>query len=61
MVSKGNLKKGDTITRDNITAKRTGGRGVSALDFYNVLGATLTRDLSQDHPIEETHLDKRIQ
>ncbi len=58
LVSKGNLKKGDTITRDNITAKRTGGRGVSALDFYNVLGATLICDLPQNSPIEESHLDK---
>ncbi len=58
LVSKGNLKKGDTITRDNITAKRTGGRGVSALDFYNVLGATLICDLPQNSPIEASHLDK---
>ncbi|MBO1224059.1 MAG: N-acetylneuraminate synthase [Candidatus Scalindua sediminis] len=60
LVSKIDLKKGDTVTRKSIAAKRTGGKGISALEFYNVLGATLTCDLSQDRPIEESHLEKRV-
>ena len=58
LVSKGNLKKGDTITRDNIAAKRTGGRGICALEFYNVLGLELTRDIPKNQPIDWSDLRK---
>ena len=53
------LAKGDVLTRENITAKRTGGRGISALEFYRVLGATVKRDVSVDHPLEQSHLETR--
>jgi len=60
LVSSVTLKKGDRITRDNIAAKRTGGKGVSALEFYNVLGARLRQDLAMDRPIEASYLQKRM-
>ena len=58
LVSKVDFRKGDTITRKNIAAKRTGGRGITALEFYNVLGLELTRDISQNQPIYWEYLEK---
>lgn len=58
LVSEVDLKIGDAITRENITAKRTGGRGISALEFYNVLGLELTRDIPKNQPIDWSDLEK---
>lgn len=58
LVSNVDLKKGDTIARTNIAAKRTGGRGISASELYNVLGLELTRDISQNQPIDWSYLEE---
>ncbi len=58
LVSKIDLKKGDTITRKNIAAKRTGGRGISALEFYNVLGLESTSNIPKNQPICWSYLGK---
>jgi sialic acid synthase SpsE len=58
LVSKGDLKKGETITRRNIDAKRTGAQGIPAQDFYKVLGLTLNCDLPKDRPVHWSYLGK---
>ncbi len=58
LVLKKNLKKGDVLSRENMTAKRTGGKGISALEFYNVLGKKITCDLIENNPIERSYLEK---
>ena len=58
LVAKGHLRTGDVITRANIAAKRTGGKGMSSAEFYNVLGLKLTRDLAADQPIDRSDLGK---
>ncbi len=58
LVAKGHLRTGDVITRANIAAKRTGGKGMPSGEFYNVLGLKLTRDLSADQPINRSDLGK---
>ncbi len=58
LVSEVDLKNGDTITRENIAAKRTGGRGICALEFYNVLGLELTCDIPKNQPIDWSDLKK---
>lgn len=58
LVSSVDLKKGDTIARTNIAAKRTGGRGISASELYNVLGLELIRDISQNQPIDWSYLEE---
>lgn len=58
LVSNVDLKKGDKITRKNITAKRTGGRGVSASEFYNVLGLELTCEIPKNYPVDWASLEK---
>jgi len=58
LVCKGDLKEGDIITRKNIAAKRTGGKGISTVEFYKVLGLELTRDMSKDQPIDWSYLGK---
>jgi len=52
------LKKGDSITRRNITAKRTGGTGISSIDFYKALGLKMVKEIPQDQPIHWSYLGK---
>ena len=58
LVPKVDLKKGTIVTRKNIAAKRTGGKGISALEFYKVLGLELAADITKDQPIQWAHLEK---
>ena len=43
-----NLKKGSIIQSNNITVKRPG-NGISPLDWENVLGKKVNKDLTKDH------------
>jgi len=56
LVAKSKLKKGDIINRENITAKRTGGKGILAVNLYEVLGLIVTRDIARNDPIEWLYL-----
>ena len=38
MVSSQNIKKGDLFTNDNLVAKRTGGIGISPIDYESIIG-----------------------
>ena len=58
LVSRMDLRKGDALSRDNIVAKRTNGRGIPASESYHTLGLKLTRDLLPDHPISWSDLEK---
>jgi len=58
LVSKVDFRKGDIITRKNIAAKRTGGRGIPALEFYKVLGLELTRNTSANQPIYWSYFEE---
>ncbi|MBI4309034.1 MAG: N-acetylneuraminate synthase [Candidatus Omnitrophica bacterium] len=58
LVPRVDLKKGDIITRKNIAAKRTGGAGISALEFYKVLGLEAACDVPRDKPIQWSYLEK---
>jgi len=46
------LKKGGTLSRKHINAKRTGGKGLASSEFYNVLGCKLLCDVRKDQPLE---------
>lgn len=49
VIIKGEVRKGDTITVDNITTKRPMlENSVMALDYYKVLGKKFTRDMQDD-------------
>ena len=38
MVASQNIKKGDLFTNDNLVAKRTGGIGISPIDYESIIG-----------------------
>lgn len=59
LVSKAGLKKGDTLTRDNIAAKRTGGKGIPSQELYKALGLKLACDVPKDGPIDWQCLERR--
>lgn len=58
LVSKVDVIKGDIITRKNIAAKRTGGKGISALEFYNVQGLKSTCHILKNQPIYWSYFEK---
>lgn len=45
------IRKGEVFTEENITVKRPGD-GISAWDFYSLLGKTAHKDFPYDHLIE---------
>jgi N-acetylneuraminate synthase len=51
IVARRAIKKGETLTVDNITCKRPG-NGISPMEWYNVLGTTAVRDFEEDELIE---------
>lgn len=50
IVAKRNIKKGEILTEENITTKRPG-NGISAMKWYDVLGAEAVRDFGEDELI----------
>lgn len=46
------IKKGELFTDENITAKRTNGKGISALYYAELLGKEAKKDFSQNEIIE---------
>ena len=45
IVSKTDIEEGELLTRANLTAKRTGGRGISASFIHEVLGRRVNRSI----------------
>ncbi len=50
IVAKRDIKKGETLTEENITTKRPG-NGVSAMKWFEVLGTKAVRDFGEDELI----------
>ena len=50
IVAKRNIKKGESLTEENITTKRPG-NGVSAMKWFEVLGTKAIRDFGEDELI----------
>jgi len=49
VIVKGDVKKGDIITQDNITTKRPLLEdSIPAIDYYNTIGKVFTKDLKDD-------------
>lgn len=46
-----NIKKGEMLTKDNLTVKRPG-KGISPMRWYEIIGRTAIRDFVQDELIE---------
>lgn len=55
-VARRDIKKGEKLSRENIVAKRTGGEGISAIAFYDVLGKTCIKNLGTDDIILAEYL-----
>ncbi len=55
-VARRDIKKGEKLSRENIIAKRTGGEGISAIAFYDVLGKICTENLGSDEIILAEYL-----
>jgi N,N'-diacetyllegionaminate synthase len=51
MVANGDIKEGDSFTKDNIIAKRTGGMGISPLYFNELIGHISTKDYKHNEVI----------
>ncbi|MGD1844584.1 MAG: N-acetylneuraminate synthase [Salibacteraceae bacterium] len=52
LVAKAPIAKGEAFSTENLVAKRTGGRGISPMRYYDVLGQTASRDFGVDDIIE---------
>jgi N,N'-diacetyllegionaminate synthase len=50
------LSAGTVLTEKDITTKRTGGVGISAIDFFGVIGRQIKISLSADDPVKESDL-----
>jgi len=49
VVTKRSLKKGDVLTRENITTKRPYfPESIAAIRYFDILGKTITRDMQED-------------
>ena len=57
VVTDKDLKKGDTIDRQNIWAKRPGNGEIPAFEFEKVLGKTLKRDIARNNQIRWSDLE----
>jgi len=51
IIASRNIKKGETLTEDNLTTKRPG-TGISPMRWYEVLGTQAIRDFEEDELIE---------
>ncbi len=52
LVAQDPIRKGDVFTEKNLTAKRTGGRGISPTKYRSLLGQKATRDFLQNEIID---------
>lgn len=51
LVANCNIKKGETITEDNIIGKRTGGKGISPIYYKDLVGTSATKNYNKDEII----------
>ena len=53
IVAKTSINKGDLFSEENITTKRTGGKGISALEYYQLIGESSSKHLNINDIIYE--------
>ncbi len=58
LVANINIKEGDIINRENITSKRTGGKGIPASDLYKILGLKIRKYVARNQPIYWWYLEE---
>lgn len=58
VVAKVKIKKGDTLTEENITVKRPG-NGINPMFWYEILGTRAERDFSEDELIENSNFENQ--
>lgn len=51
LVANCDIKKGETITEDNIIGKRTGGEGISPIYYKDLVGTSATKNYKKDEII----------
>ncbi len=51
MVANQNIKKGDLFSNDNLIAKRTGGIGISPIDYVNIIGKKSHRNYKKNEVV----------
>ena len=51
LVAKNKINKGEGFTKDNIIAKRTGGKGISPIYYYDIIGTISDRDYLENEII----------
>jgi len=54
IVAAKNISKGDCFNKENIISKRTGGKGISALDYNEILGEIAHKDFEKNNIITLT-------
>lgn len=52
LVANTEIKEGEVFTKDNLIAKRTGGKGLSPIYYYELIGKKATKDYNSDEIIE---------
>jgi N,N'-diacetyllegionaminate synthase len=57
LVSKIEIDKGTVLSRNNLTAKRTGGIGIPAVHIYEVLGLRSLKKIKKNQPIHWSMLE----
>lgn len=53
LVASRKLKKGNTFGKDDLIAKRTGGKGISPIYFNDLIGRIISKDYEKDEIIDE--------
>jgi N,N'-diacetyllegionaminate synthase len=53
VISKNSINKGDVITAESISVKRTGGVGIVADKYSDVIGRTAKKNINSEQPITE--------
>ncbi|MDP8210684.1 MAG: N-acetylneuraminate synthase [Candidatus Stygibacter australis] len=51
LVAKSRIEKGELLTKDKLAAKRTGGIGIRANAYKEIIGSRATRTIDENHPI----------
>ncbi len=50
-MAKSRIEKGELLTKDKLAAKRTGGIGIRANAYKEIIGSRATRTIDENHPI----------
>ena len=54
LVASEKINKGDKFSENNIIAKRTGGVGISPINYYDLVGKEANKDYEKDEIINIT-------